>query len=78
MDSGQSLPLAPNLLRRDFTVEAPDLKWSSDITCIEMTEGCTWPLHSHQVVDWRAQPRMQTSLITDAVRMAWCRPHTTC
>lgn len=77
-DSEHSLPLAPNLLQRDFTAEAPDQKWTSDITYIETAEGWLYlaailDLHSRQVVGWSMQPHMQTSLITGALRMAWFR-----
>ena len=30
-------------------------------------------LYSRQVVGWSMQPHMQTSLVTDALRMAWVR-----
>jgi transposase InsO family protein len=65
-DSEHSLPLAPNLLQRDFTAEAPDLKWTSDITYIETAEGWLYlgailDLHSRQVVGWSMQPHMQAS-----------------
>ena len=77
-DSEHSLPLAPNLLQRDFTAEAPDLKWTSDITYIETAEGWLYlaailDLHSRQVVGWSMQAHMQASLVTDALRMAWFR-----
>jgi putative transposase len=77
-DSEHSLPLAPNLLQRNFSADAPDLKWTSDITYIETAEGWLYlaailDLHSRQVVGWSMQPHMQTSLITDALRMAWFR-----
>lgn len=77
-DSEHSLPLAPNLLQRNFTAEAPDLKWTSDITYIETSEGWLYlaailDLHSRQVVGWIMQPHMQASLVTDALRMAWFR-----
>ena len=77
-DSEHSLPLAPNLLQRDFTAEAPNEKWTSDITYIETAEGWLYlaailDLHSRQVVGWSMQPHMQTSLIADALRMAWFR-----
>jgi len=54
-DSEHSLPLAPNLLQRNFTAESPDLKWTSDITYIETAEGWLYlaailDLHSRQVV----------------------------
>lgn len=77
-NSEHSLPLAPNLLQRDFTAEAPNLKWTSDITYIDTSEGWLYlaailELHSRQVVGWSMQPHMQTSLVTDALRMAWFR-----
>lgn len=77
-DSEHNLPLAANLLQRDFSAEAPDLKWTSDITYIETAEGWLYltailDLHSRQVVGWSTQPHMQTSLITNALRMAWFR-----
>ncbi len=31
-DSNQSNPVAPNLLNRDFTADAPNTKWVADIT----------------------------------------------
>ena len=38
-DIKHSLPIAPNLLERNFTPEAPDQMWSSDITYIATDEG---------------------------------------
>jgi putative transposase len=38
-DSKHSLPVAENLLARDFTPSAPDRVWSSDITYITTDEG---------------------------------------
>ena len=52
-DSEHSLPLAPNLLQRDFTAEAPDLKWTSDITYIETEEG--W-LYLAAILDLHQSP----------------------
>ncbi len=77
-DSKHDLPLAPNLLQRDFTAQGPNQKWTSDITYIETAEGWLYlaailDLHSRQVVGWSMQEHMQTSLITDALRMAWFR-----
>ena len=52
--------------------------WSSDITYIATDEGWLYlsaviDLLSRQVVGWSMQPHMQTSLVTDALRMAWFR-----
>jgi len=77
-DSKHTLPIAPNLLNRNFKPEAPDLVWTSDITYIQTDEGWLYlavvlDLYSRQVVGWSMQPHMQTSLVTDALRMAWFR-----
>lgn len=77
-DSAHSLPIARNLLRRDFTASEPNVKWTSDITYIATDEGWLYlaaiiDLHSRQVVGWSMQPHMQASLVTDALRMAWFR-----
>jgi len=79
-DSRHNLPVAPNLLARDFTPSAPDHVWSSDITYIATDEGWLYlaaviDLFSRQVVGWSMQPHMQASLVTDALRMAWFRRH---
>jgi transposase InsO family protein len=77
-DSRHNLPVAPDLLQRDFSPAAPNQVWSSDITCILTDEGWLYlaavlDLHSRQVVGWSMKPHMQTSLVTDALRMAWFR-----
>ena len=43
-NSKHNLPVAPNLLDRDFEVEAPDRVWAADITYIPTEQGCgcTW------------------------------------
>ena len=38
-DSKHSLPIAPSLLERNFTVAAPNRAWVSDITYISTDEG---------------------------------------
>jgi hypothetical protein len=38
-DSKHSMPVAPNLLPRDFTPEAPNRVWTGDITHIQTGEG---------------------------------------
>ena len=79
-DSKHDLPVAPNLLARDFNPPAPDLVWSGDITYIATDEGWLYlaaviDLFSRQVVGWSMQPHMRASLVTDALRMAWFRRH---
>ena len=77
-DSKHNLPIAPNLLNRNFQPDAPDYVWTSDITYIQTDAGWLYlavvlDLYSRQVVGWSMQPHMQTSLVTDALRMAWFR-----
>ena len=77
-DSKHKLPIAPNLLQRNFTACAPNQVWSSDITYIATDEGWLYlavvlDLFSRQVVGWSMQPHMHSSLVRDALRMAWFR-----
>jgi putative transposase len=77
-DSNHSLPVAPNLLDRKFTVGAPNKVWSSDITYVATDEGWLYlavviDLFSRQVVGWSMKPHMKTELVSDALRMAWFR-----
>ena len=77
-DSKHDLPVAENLLAREFNPSAPDQVWSSDITYIATDEGWLYlvaviDLFSRQVVGWSMQPHMHTSLVLDALRMAWFR-----
>jgi putative transposase len=77
-DSNHSLPVAPNLLNRQFTVDAPDTVWTSDITYLATDEGWLYvavviDLFSRQVVGWSMQSHMKKDMVMDAVRMAWFR-----
>jgi transposase InsO family protein len=77
-DSKHNLPVAENLLQRDFTPAAPDRVYSSDITCIATAEGWLYlavvmDLFSRQVVGWSMKEHMKTELVLDALRMAWFR-----
>jgi len=77
-DSKHKLPIAPNLLERNFTTQAPNQVWTSDISYIATDEGWLYlaaviDLFSRAVVGWSMQDHMQASLVTDALRMAWFR-----
>lgn len=77
-DSKHHLPVAPDLVQRRFTPEAPNQLWSGDITYIATDEGWLYlavvlDLHSRQVVGWGLQPHMQTSLVEEALLMACWR-----
>ena len=75
-DSRHDLPIAPNLLNRNFTVAAPNLTWSGDITYIPTEEGWLFlavviDLFSRRVVGWSMQTDVGRNLVIDALEMAW-------
>ena len=75
-DSRHDLPIAPNLLNRNFTVAAPNLAWSGDITYIPTEEGWLFlavviDLFSRRVVGWSMQTDVGRNLAIDALEMAW-------
>ncbi|CAH0447576.1 IS3 family transposase ISBxe1 [Ralstonia syzygii subsp. syzygii] len=77
-DSNHNLPVAENLLQRDFSPAQPDQVWSTDITYIATDEGWLYltvfiDLFSRQVVGWSLKPHMRTKLVANALRMAWFR-----
>ena len=74
-DSRHNLPVAPNLLNRNFTPAAPNQAWAGDITYIATEEGWLFlavviDLFSRQVVGWSMQPDMRRNLVIDALEMA--------
>ena len=77
-DSKHKLPVAPDLVQRRFNPEAPNQLWSGDITYIATDEGWVYlaaviDLFSRQVVGWSMKEHMETSLVKDALSMAWWR-----
>ena len=79
-DSNHDLPIAPNLLERQFTVAKPDQVWVGDITYIATDEGWLFlavviDLFSRQVVGWSLRADMTSSIVIDAMRMAWFSRH---
>lgn len=74
-NSKHELPISPNLLQRNFDVEAPDRAYVSDITYVWTKEGwlylaVTIDLFSRLVVGWSLSTRMFASLVTNALEMA--------
>jgi len=73
-DSRHDLPIAPNLLNRNFCPEAPNQAWSGDITYVATEEGWLFlavviDLFSRKVVGWSMRPDMHRSLVIDASEM---------
>lgn len=70
-DSKHNLPIAPNVLERDFTVSEPDEVWVSDITYIDTPQGwlylCVFiDLFSRKVVGYSMADHMKAQLVLDA------------
>ena len=78
-DSKHNLPVAPNLLKREFTISIPDRVYCSDITYIWTAEGWLYlaviiDLFSRKVVGWSLSKRMTKKLVVNALQMAiWRR-----
>lgn len=68
-----------NLLNREFTPDAPNKAWVTDITYIRTYEGwlflaAVMDLYSRQVVGWATQPTMTRDLVLEALLAAvWKR-----
>jgi Transposase and inactivated derivatives len=77
-NSKHSLPVADNLLNRDFTATHRNEKWVSDITYIKTDEGWLYlaallDLYDHSIVGWSMDSRMKTQLVTSALKHAVAR-----
>ena len=74
-DSNHNLPIAPNILNRDFYASNPNEKYVGDITYISTGEGWLYlatviDLYSRKVVGWSMDDTMKVSLVNDALNMA--------
>lgn len=77
-DSNHKLPIAPNLLNRNFTADSANQKWAGDITYLYTSEGWLYlavivDLHSRAVIGWSISERMQASLVCNALKAAILR-----
>ena len=77
-DSDHALPVAPNLLARDFSSQSPNEKWVTDITYIQTTEGWLYlavmiDLYSRKIVGWSMSKNIDAQLVCDALMMALWR-----
>ena len=75
-DSSHALPVAENVLGRDFSAEKPDQKWVADITYIPTDEGWLYlagvlDLYSRKIVGWAMSGLIDTDLVEKALRMAY-------
>jgi putative transposase len=65
----------PDLVQRDFAVEAPDRLWVADLSYLRCWEGLVFfafviDAYSRRVVGWQLASHMRTTLVLDALRMA--------
>ena len=77
-DSKHNLPVAENLLNRQFVRSSPNQVWVADITYIPTDEGWLYlaaikDLHTCEIVGWAMDSRMTKTLVADALRAAYWR-----
>ena len=77
-DSRHKLPIAPNLLARNFTATAPNAVWVTDVTFIWTLQGWLYlaailDLYSRRVVGWAMSAHNDQALVLQALNMALCR-----
>jgi putative transposase len=73
--SSHSYAVAPNLLNRQFSADAPDVAWVADITYFATREGWLYlavvlDLFSRRIVGWSMSRWIDSNLVIDALRMA--------
>ena len=74
-DSNHSLPVAKNVVKRDFTAKAANRLWCTDITYLWTDEGWLYlaaivDVFSRKVVGWAMKDRLTLPLVLDALEMA--------
>ena len=74
-DSNHDLPVAQNLLDREFDSQTPNTRWSADITYIWTGEGWLYlavilDLFSRRIVGWAMQTTLERGLVLSALTMA--------
>lgn len=77
-NSDHKRPVAPNLVRRNFTATAPDRLWTGDITYIWTAEGWLYlavilDVFSRRIVGWSMKRRMTDDLVITAFNNAVIR-----
>lgn len=74
-DSKHDLPIAENILARQFNPERPNTAFVTDITYIRTGTGWLYlaivlDLYSRKVIGWAMAPSMPAELVCSALRMA--------
>jgi len=71
-DSNHPFPVAPNVLMRDFEVDAPNTAWVTDITYLATLEGWLYlavilDLYSRRVIGYAMSERIDRHLVLEAL-----------
>ncbi len=72
----QADQLVPDLLKRNFTADAPNQRYVGDITYLPLTDGTNLYLatvidcYSRRLAGWALAGHMRTDLVTDALKTA--------
>ena len=74
-DSSHVLPIAANVLNRQFKPACADKSWAADITYIRTRSGWIYlaavmDLFSRKIVGWAMAPSMPAELVCSALQMA--------
>jgi putative transposase len=74
-DSSHGMPVAPNVLERDFSPSQPNSTWATDITYVWTGEGWLYldvvlDLFSRRVVGWAMSEHIDTQLVLCGLQMA--------
>jgi putative transposase len=74
-DSRHDLPVAPNLLDRNFAADRPDTVWLADISYLPTGEGWLYlaaveDLATREIVGWSMADHLRAELCVDALVMA--------
>ena len=80
--SDHQLPVAPNILDRQFSAQAPDRVWLSDITYVRTQQGWLYlaailDVYSRQIVGWSMDTYLGDQLVLKALRQALGRRQST-
>lgn len=74
-DSNHALPVADNLLDRQFGSDTPNTRWTADISYVWTSEGWLYlgvvlDLFSRRIVGWSMGTTLERSLVLSALSMA--------
>lgn len=74
-NSNHALPVAENIVNRDFAPTGKNITWVADITYIPTAQGWLYlaaveDLYTRKIVGWSMSERIDSRLVTDALEMA--------